>query len=182
MTTDPRLIRASDQDRDRTAQLLREHHAVGRLDADEFTERLDKVFSAKTIGDLDELTADLPAVDPYPLPTSTLSRRAPGGGLPAASALDAMSRGRGRFSPAWQAAWGSWFCTSLVLTVIWLLTGAGYPWPLWVIGIWGAVLGGRWITGSHPDSRHRGRIRGGRLDQGQIGQGSDGTGSPHDGG
>ncbi len=55
MATDPKLIRASDQDRDRTAQLLREHHAVGRLDAEEFTERLDKVFTAKTMGDLDEL-------------------------------------------------------------------------------------------------------------------------------
>jgi hypothetical protein len=74
MTSDPGLIRASDQDRDRTARLLREHHALGRLDPEEFNERLDKVFLAKTIGDLDELTADLPAVDPYPLPTSSLSR------------------------------------------------------------------------------------------------------------
>jgi hypothetical protein len=178
MATDPRLMRASDQDRDRTAQMLREHHAVGRLDADEFSERLDKVFTAKTIGDLDELTADLPAVDPYPLPTSSLSRHNPGSALPAASVLDAMSRGRGRLSPAWQAAWGSWFCTSLVLTVIWLLTGAGYPWPLWVIGIWGAILGGRWITGAHPEGHKRDRIRGGGFDQGQIGQGGDGTGKP----
>jgi len=179
MATDPRLIRASDQDRDRTAQLLREHHAMGRLDADEFTERLDKVFTAKTMGDLDELTADLPAVDPYPLPTSSLPRHHPGGGgaaLPAASVLDAMSRGRGRLSPAWQAAWGSWFCTSLVLIVIWLLAGTGNPWPFWVIGIWGAVLGGRWITGSHPQGhRHSRRIRGGQLDQGQLGQGGDGS-------
>ena len=35
----------------------------------------------------------------------------------------------------------------LLLTVIWLLTGAGYPWPLWVIGPWGAVMAGRWIVG-----------------------------------
>jgi hypothetical protein len=181
MTTDPKLIRASDQDRDRTAQSLREHHAVGRLDAEEFSERLDKVFTAKTIGDLDELTADLPAVDPYPLPTSTLSRHHPGGALPASSVLDAMSRGHGRLSPAWQAAWGSWFCTSLVLIVIWLLTGAGYPWPLWVIGIWGAVLGGRWITGSHPEGHRRGRIRGGRIDRGQLGQGDRPAGPPGNG-
>jgi len=175
MATDPKLIRASDQDRDRTAQLLREHHAVGRLDADEFTERLDKVFTAKTMGDLDELTADLPAVDPYPLPTSSLPRRQPGGGLPAASVLEAMSRGRGRFSPAWAAAWGSWLCTSLVLIVIWLLAGTGNPWPFWIVGIWGAVLGGRWITGAHPGGRRRGRIRGGGGDQGQLGQGGDGS-------
>jgi len=35
-------IRASDHDRDRTARLLREHHAVGRLDPEEFAERLDQ--------------------------------------------------------------------------------------------------------------------------------------------
>jgi len=162
MASDSR-IRASDQDRDRTATQLRENHAVGRLDAEEFNERLNKVFEAKTIGDLDELTADLPAVDPYPLPTSSVSRHRPASGsLPASSVLGAMSRGHGRFSPAWQAAWGSWLGTTLLMTVIWLLTGAGYPWPLWVIGPWGAIMAGRWIVGSHPQGGgHRGELRGG---------------------
>ena len=50
--------RASDQDRDRTAALLGEHHAAGRLDADEFTERLQAAMAAKTIERLDELTAE----------------------------------------------------------------------------------------------------------------------------
>ena len=67
MTSESRM-RASDRDRDRTADLLREHHAAGRLDPDEYAERLDKVYQAKTIGDLDELTADLPSIDRYPLP------------------------------------------------------------------------------------------------------------------
>ena len=48
MTTDPKLIRASDQDRDRTAQLLREHHAVGRLDADEFLALFDLTRDEQT--------------------------------------------------------------------------------------------------------------------------------------
>jgi uncharacterized membrane protein len=182
MATDPNLIRASDQDRDRTANVLREHHAVGRLDAEEFNERLDKVFSAKTMGELEALTADLPAVDPYPLPTSSLPRHysAGGGGLPASSVLGAMSRGHGRFSPAWQAAWGSWFGTALLLIVIWLVTGAGYPWPLWVIGPWGAVMAGRWIVGSHPEGRGRRRELGGtssQLDQGQLNRGHAGRGN-----
>ena len=59
MASDPR-IRASDADRDRTAALLREHHAAGRLTAEEFNERLDKAYAAKTLGELDELLADLP--------------------------------------------------------------------------------------------------------------------------
>ena len=71
-------IRASDRDRDRTAQLLSEHHGAGRLDAEEFAERLERVYTAKTIDDLDELTADLPAIDLYPLPSAAVSR--PGSG------------------------------------------------------------------------------------------------------
>ena len=51
MASDPR-IRASDADRDRTAALLREHHAAGRLTAEEFNERLDKAYAAKTLGEL----------------------------------------------------------------------------------------------------------------------------------
>ena len=54
MPGDPRL-RASDTDRERTAELLREHHAVGRLTAEEFNARLEKVFTARTHGELDEL-------------------------------------------------------------------------------------------------------------------------------
>lgn len=173
MASDPNLIRASDQDRDRVANVLREHHAVGRLDADEFSERLDKAFAAKTMGDLEALTADLPAVDPYPLPTSSMGHHPSDSGLPA-TVMGAMSRGHGRFSPAWQAAWGSWLGTALLLIVIWALTGAGYPWPLWVIGPWGAVMAGRWLVGSHPDGHsRRGRIdpgQAGRLGPGQMGQ------------
>ena len=69
MPGDPRL-RASDADRERTAQLLREHHAVGRLTAEEFNDRLEKAFEARTLGELDELLADLPAIDLYQLPSA----------------------------------------------------------------------------------------------------------------
>jgi hypothetical protein len=57
---DPNL-RASDADRDATADRLRQHHTDGRLDQDEFQERLDRCFAAKTMGELAELTRDLPA-------------------------------------------------------------------------------------------------------------------------
>jgi hypothetical protein len=163
MPADPRM-RASDQDRDRTAALLREHHAVGRLNPEEFNERLDKVFQARTIGDLDELIADLPAIDLYPLPTSTLSRNGGTGASLASSARSVgLEFGHGRLSAAWQAAWGSWLGVTLLCTVIWMLTGFGYPWPLWVAGPWGAIMAGRWIVGSGPGG-HDGN-------HGQVGNG-----------
>src|SRR5580704_8266337 len=71
---DPR-IRASDADRDRAAALLREHHAAGRLDAEEFHDRMNKALDAKTLGELDELMTDLPAIDLYQLPDASLRRR-----------------------------------------------------------------------------------------------------------
>ena len=53
-------LRASDADRDAAADRLRQHHTDGRLDQDEFQERLDRCFAAKTVGELAELTRDLP--------------------------------------------------------------------------------------------------------------------------
>jgi hypothetical protein len=55
-----RSLRASDHDRDAVADVLREQHLAGRLATDEFQERLDRCYAAKTYGDLDELVADLP--------------------------------------------------------------------------------------------------------------------------
>ena len=53
-------LRASDAERAATADLLRRHHAEGRLDTAELEERIERCYAAKTRGDLDALTADLP--------------------------------------------------------------------------------------------------------------------------
>ncbi|WP_316524506.1 DUF1707 SHOCT-like domain-containing protein [Kitasatospora brasiliensis] len=55
-------LRASHADRDRTAELLRVAAGDGRLTAEELDERLELALSARTIGELARLTADLPAV------------------------------------------------------------------------------------------------------------------------
>jgi hypothetical protein len=147
MPADPRM-RASDADRDRAAALLREHHAAGRLTVDEFQERLDATYQAKTLGDIDQLMADLPSIDLYHLPDESMRRTA--------SRPPAVRPGEhGRLSAAWRAAWGSWASVSLVLFVIWLTTAvanhqANGLWFLWVAGPWGAVLLGRWVFGAHP--------------------------------
>jgi hypothetical protein len=54
-------LRASDADRDRIADLLREALAEGRLTADEHAERVDGVLRAKTVGELEVFIRDLPA-------------------------------------------------------------------------------------------------------------------------
>ncbi|MFF7336249.1 DUF1707 domain-containing protein [Streptomyces sp. NPDC008163] len=57
---DTDTIRASDADRDRIADILREALAEGRLTADEHAERVDSVYRAKTVGELEPLVRDLP--------------------------------------------------------------------------------------------------------------------------
>ncbi|WTK18067.1 DUF1707 domain-containing protein [Streptomyces sp. NBC_01525] len=54
-------LRASDADRDRIAEILREALAEGRLDAEEHAERIDVVYRAKTLGELEPMVRDLPA-------------------------------------------------------------------------------------------------------------------------
>ncbi|MEU6555956.1 DUF1707 domain-containing protein [Streptomyces sp. NPDC046915] len=54
-------LRASDADRDRIADILREALAEGRLTADEHAERVEGVLNAKTVGELEVFIQDLPA-------------------------------------------------------------------------------------------------------------------------
>jgi hypothetical protein len=53
--------RASDADREQVAERLRVAATEGRLEAEEFEERLATTFSARTYGELDRVVADLPA-------------------------------------------------------------------------------------------------------------------------
>ncbi|GCB51233.1 DUF1707 domain-containing protein [Streptomyces sp. NL15-2K] len=55
-------LRASHADRDRVVDVLRIAAGDGRLTAEELDERLEAALSARTIGELAALTADLPSV------------------------------------------------------------------------------------------------------------------------
>ena len=64
VSDDPRPeLRASDADRDRTAAMLGGALAAGRLTTTEHANRLDAAYSATTLGELAQLTRDLPADD-----------------------------------------------------------------------------------------------------------------------
>jgi hypothetical protein len=108
-------LRISDADRSAALDLLSEQYAVGRLDKDEFDERSDAVWSAKTQGDLAPVFADLPVRSP---------------------ALPVRPTGRGR---QWGPRWGpQWFPPLLpvvfVLVVLTVLTKV--PFVLLLIGLW----------------------------------------------
>ena len=131
MPGDPR-IRASDADRDRVAALLREHHAAGRLTAEEFHERMEQALDAKTLGELDGLLADLPAIDLYQLPDASLRRPPPHLGR---SLLPADSNSPVRFTPG-TVAMGAWAVVTSVLVAIWAVAavvGGGTWFPWWAL-------------------------------------------------
>lgn len=78
-------IRASDAEREYVVDVLRNHCSEGRIDLDEFSERINRVYAARTIGELREITADLPV----PVPTM---------------AVDTTGRGRTRRAVRWTVA------------------------------------------------------------------------------
>jgi hypothetical protein len=61
---DTSALRASDAERDRVVDLLSEHAAVGRLTLAELEERAQRAYDAKTHGELEALTRDLPDQKP----------------------------------------------------------------------------------------------------------------------
>ena len=150
MPGDPR-IRASDADRDRVTALLREHHAAGRLTAEEFHERMEQALDAKTLGELDELLADLPAIDLYQLPDASLRRAPPHLGQ---SLLPADRRGSAepaRFAPG-TVAMGAWAVVTSALIAIWAVAaviGGGTWFPWW------ALIAIPWIWAVVRRSQHR---------------------------
>jgi len=55
-------LRASDADRERAIELLKNGFAEGRLTQDEYNERVARAYASRTYGELGAITADLPAV------------------------------------------------------------------------------------------------------------------------
>jgi hypothetical protein len=127
-------LRASDADRERLVEALRQHHAEGRLTTEELEERAGRAYAAKTFGDLDALTTDLPPVQPPAV--------APG---PRAADLPPRLRPPGSRQAAAKATLLRtivWFgAVSLLLIAIWALTGGDYFWPVWpILGFMVAIV------------------------------------------
>jgi Domain of unknown function (DUF1707) len=125
-------IRASDADRDRAVDRLREHCVAGRLTEEERQERVAAALAARTLGDLGELMTDLPGLDR--LPDASLRRP----GRARASSARPVRAGR----PGWPRAplsedAAAMVCLSLVV-VAYLATGLAtgiwwLPWALLVV-------------------------------------------------
>lgn len=61
MTQETPSIKASDAEREQAVERLRAHAVDGRLTLEEFAERIDTAYAARTRDELEELNRDLPA-------------------------------------------------------------------------------------------------------------------------
>jgi hypothetical protein len=109
-------LRASDEQRERTAQELREHFATGRLTQEELDERVQRVYDARTERQLEELVADLPR-----LPVSPQQQKAE------------LAARRRLLQRRLIQETGGGVALFFVCVAIWISNGAsGQFWPVWV--------------------------------------------------
>jgi hypothetical protein len=129
-------MRAGDADRERAAEQLRSAHTEGRLDLTEYDERVQQAWAARTYGELEALTADLP---PAPSPVDLSAHREV-----------RQSHWQCRHGRGGRAAVAAWAGASVINLLIWAVLSLAtmswiYPWWVWVAGPWGAVLLAGWI-------------------------------------
>jgi hypothetical protein len=143
------MLRASDADRERFVEALRQHHVDGRLTAEELDERSGRAYAARTLGDLDALATDLPPLT-APAPATGQPPDPAAGWDPDAEGVPARMRPPGPRRAAAKAnllrlaLW--WGLLSVVLVVIWAASGRGSFWPVWPILGFMLALGWQAIT------------------------------------
>lgn len=153
-------MRASDAERETVVERLNQAFGEGRITLDEFDERVRAVWAARTYGDLDTITADLPSVSPAVLPSDISPRDGSPRGISqrGVAARDVRPRQRPVDERSMRLAARAWLAVSLINVLIWGIVCLStwhlvYPWWVWVAGPWGAViLAGRF--GGFGGTRH----------------------------
>ncbi len=122
-------LRASDADRERVAEILRQHCTAGRLDLDEYSERLSRALRARTLPELLSVTSDLPHPDAV-VPTTPPHRRRPGG-----RALE--RRASWGPVPTGTAAWAGF---AIAIAALVVSVYGPLAWAIWVFWLFVAVF------------------------------------------
>lgn len=152
-TPDPTgSLRAGDADRNATVARLQAAFSEGRLDLVELDERTASAYAAKTLGELKELTRDLPAE----------AAPAPGAGQVAGRRPDGAPVSRPAAAASVVSGWlvGAMSGVVGINLIIWagvcLASGHWvYPWWIWVLVF--CVIGGAGDARQRSERRRRHR-------------------------
>ncbi|MFI7598476.1 DUF1707 domain-containing protein [Actinoplanes sp. NPDC049681] len=138
-------MRAGDAERQAVADKLKLALDEGRLDLHEYDERLQRAYGAKTFGELDGLTADLPGT--IPAQRAQMAPQSPQEGLVGAPGAAEVPKPSG---PPWVASYAG---VVVICIIVWALSSLAsgewiYFWPGWmliplVLGIMGRRTGRR---------------------------------------
>jgi hypothetical protein len=139
-----KAVRASDADRDRAVTQLRQHLIEGRLTAEEFSDRVDQAFAARTTADVEHALRELPHL-PYKGTTAAVPERS---GSPHEPDRTSQRRGLAVHAVTYAAV-------NALLIAIWLVSSIAERdvngfWPVWVLLGWGiglAVHAGQVLSG-----------------------------------
>lgn len=148
-------LRIGDADRQRAAEALAEHFATGRLDSDEYDERVGRVWLSKTRGELPPLFDDLPGGTPPELrlapapPTSGATHWVAGPG--------AWKEPQGGFAAVRQKVSGLPVWAIVLLTVLTIaVVSSAFPFIVAGAIVWFFLAGpGKCSTTRHGGPRRR---------------------------
>src|SRR3954447_856982 len=113
-------VRASDADRERVVEFLRQHYGAGRLSEDDLSARIESAYGARTVAELEALITDLP------------SQRRP---------ASHRRRHRSGLEASVRVHLTTYLLVNAMLIAIWAAAGGGYFWPIWPILGWGIGVG-----------------------------------------
>lgn len=143
-------LRASDDDRERVAAAVRQHCVDGRLTVTEMSDRVAQAYAARTFDELGQVTADLPALEAYPLPVP--ADRSMSTGRDAAMPYqrgwperrDRADRRPSRRDHSVRGQLAAWISVSIICWAVWLaqVLATGHVngvWPIWTL-VWGAWI------------------------------------------
>ncbi len=148
MNGDVMEMRASDQDREQVVGRLRAGLEDGRLQMEEYVERMGRAYQALTYADLAPLQADLPGQAQHgqaQLGQAQLGQAQRGPQGPAVGRGRPAVAVRRGLPTALRVLWTIWLTVVSINVVVWALVSVthdhlAYPWPLWVAGPYGALL------------------------------------------
>jgi hypothetical protein len=111
-------MRASDADREIVRAVLAEAYSDGRLTREEYDGRLDTLYGSRTLSEVSSLVADLVPPDGPPTAPAPLY------------SADLRARGASKWRKDVEESVAAFLIPSIICTVIWIVVGGGFFWPM----------------------------------------------------